>query len=99
LVYDKDCLRCKFTNKIKPAAAAGIKNYVFKYSKQRTVLDYKFQTAVTSSFARDVLKIEKIKYIYLPRYENYIESLPYIPEDLGLVRIYENANAQIWKVE
>ncbi len=99
LVYDKDCLRCEFTTKLKPAAAAGIKNYISKYSKQRTILDYKFQTAITSAAAKDALKSENIKYIYLPRYESYIESLPYIPEDLGLVKIYENANAQIWEVE
>jgi hypothetical protein len=98
LVYDKDCLRCVFSTQYKPAAAAGIKNYVGKYSKKPIAVDFEFQTAATSVIAREVLKEKSVKYVYLPRYEGYIESLPYDAADLGLKRIYENANAQIWQV-
>lgn len=99
LVYDKDCLRCKFESKYKPASAAGIKNYVSKYSGQKQVLDYEFQTAASSGVAKKILAQKNITYVYLPRYEGYIESLPYSGEDLGLTRIYENANAQIWQIQ
>ena len=97
LVYSRDCLKCDFTNE-KPAAAAGKKGYIAKYSKQPVFYDTKSQVADTSSEARQILKNEKIKFIYLPRYESYIEMLPYLPQDLGLRRIYENANAEIWEV-
>lgn len=99
LVYDKDCLRCSFQSTYKPAATAGIKNYVSKYSNKKILLDFDFQTAASSKTARQVLINEKVKYIYLTKYESFIEQLPYIPQDLGIVRLYENANAEIWEVK
>lgn len=98
LVYDKDCLRCKFSTPHKPAAAAGKKGYVSKLSKKEAINDFAFSIAQTSEAARKILKDKKIDYVYLAKYENYIEDLPYLPQDLGLKRIYQNANAEIWKV-
>ena len=46
-----------------------------------------------------ILKEKNIDYIYLAKYEEYIEALPYLPDDLGLDKIYENGNAEIWKVK
>lgn len=96
LVYDKDCLKCSFVTPLKPAAAAGRKGYVEKYSNQPTVADFTFVTAPNSKSANKILKDLNIKYVYLAKYEGYIEYLPYPPEDIGLKRIYENANAEIW---
>lgn len=97
LAYSRDCLQCDFST-VKPAAAAGKKGYVAKYSKQPIIYDTEFQVAANSSEARQILETQKIKYIYLPRYESYVEILPYLPQDLGLKRVYENANAEIWEV-
>lgn len=99
LIYEKDCLRCTFVTPIKPAAAAGEKSYIKKWVKGKVVYDLTFETAATSKIARDYLTMNKISYIYLVKYESYIESLPYLPQDLKLVRIYENANSVIYKVE
>lgn len=99
LVYDKNCLKCTFSSQYKPAAAAGKKSYVSIYSGKPTDMDLDFLLSKTSSEARKILQNNKIKYVYLAKYENYIESLPYLPQDLGLTRIYENANAEIWRVK
>src|SRR3989338_2340226 len=96
LTYDKDCLRCKFSTPNKPAAAAGIKSYVGQKSGQRTVSDYSFVTAKNSQKSREILKEKSIDYVYLSKYEGYIESLLYLQQDLGLYKIYENANSEIW---
>lgn len=99
LVYDRDCLDCAYHTKSKPAAMAGEKGYVKKYSGKETIEDLKFSTAKTSTEAKNELKNKNIDYIYLSKYEDYIESLPYLPQDLGLSKVYENANAQIWEVK
>ena len=99
LVYDKDCLKCTFSSQFKPAAAAGVESYVSKYSSKPVAQDISFLLAKNSVDAKKILKDKKIKYVYLARYESYVESLPYSPEDLGLERIYRNANAEIWKVK
>ena len=98
LVYEKDCLRCKFETPHKPAAAGGIKNYVKRLSGQEIIFDFSFVTASTSQKARKVIEDKNVDYIYLVKYEDYIEHLPYLPQDLGLMKAYENANIEIWKV-
>lgn len=98
LAYDKDCLRCSFSTSYKPAAAAGNKAYIERLSKQDMLLDFSFVTARTSQAARKVIESKSIDYIYLVKYEDYIERLPYLPQDLGLSKLYENANVEIWKV-
>ncbi len=98
LVYDKDCLRCKFSTPHKPAAAAGKKGYVSRLSKKEVLNNFTFSVAPTTEVARKILQDKNITYIYLAKYEDYIEYLPYLPQDLRLKRIYQNANAEIWKV-
>lgn len=98
LVYDKNCLKCTFTSSFKPAAAAGKKSYVGFYSGKATDIDFSFLLSRSSSAARKVLYDQGIKYVYLAKYEDYIETLPYLPQDLGLNRVYENGNAEIWEV-
>lgn len=98
LVYDKDCLKCSFVTPFKPAAAAGKKGYIARYSNQPTVADFSFVTAYDSKTAGKILKDLNIKYVYLAKYESYTEYLPYPPEDIGLKKVYENANAEMFEV-
>lgn len=98
LVFDRDCLDCGFHTKFKPATMAGKKGYVKKYSGKDVLEDLVFSTAKSSMEAKEELKNKDIHYIYLSKYEDYIEALPYLPQDLGLEKVYENANAEIWEV-
>ncbi|MFI5265116.1 MAG: hypothetical protein ACHQT7_00010 [Candidatus Levyibacteriota bacterium] len=98
LVYDKNCLKCTFSSQFKPAAAGGKKSYVAVYSNKPVDIDISFLLSKTSTDARKVLRNNGIRYVYLAKYEDYIESLPYLPQDLGLKRVYENANAEIWEI-
>ncbi len=98
LVYDKDCLDCAFSSAFKPAAMAGTKGYVSKYSGKPVIQDISFLLSKTSQEAGKALRDKGVTYVYLAKYEDYIESLPYLPEDLGVTKVYENANAEIWKV-
>ena len=41
----------------------------------------------------------KVKYVYLTKFESYFEKLPFSPGDLGIEKIYDNANAEIWRVK
>lgn len=97
LVYEKDCFKCKFQTKYRPAAASGKKSYVSKYSEKDVDVNYEFQIAKDSSTARQILKNNGIEYVYLSKYGSSIETLPYLPQDLGLSKVYDNANAEIWK--
>lgn len=99
LVYDKDCFDCVYETKYKPAAVAGKKAYVSKFSGKETSIDMSFVTAKNSAEARKILKNKGVAYVYLSRYGDYIESLPYLPQDLNLERVYENANTEIYKVK
>lgn len=99
LVYDKDCIKCRFKTRLKPASSAGIKSYVSRFSNTEVLIDYSFMTAKDSLTSRKILSERNIKYVYLTKYEDYIEALPYLPQDLGLKKVYENANSEIWKVK
>lgn len=99
LTFDKNCLKCTFLSQYKPSAASGNKSYISKYSGKKTDIDISFLLARSSAEARHILKDKNIRYIYLTHYEDYIESLPYLPQDLGLKKVYQNANAEIWEVK
>lgn len=99
LVYDKDCIRCRFETKLKPAGAVGIKSYVSSISGTEVLINYSFMTGKNSRISRKILSDKNIDYIYLVKYEDYIENLPYLPQDLGVKKIYENANSEIWRVK
>ncbi len=99
LAFDKDCIKCAFTSQYKPAAAAGKKSYINVFTNKPVQIDISFLLARSSVNAKNILKEKNIRYIYLSKYESYVESLPYLPQDLGLKRVYQNANAEIWKVD
>ena len=99
LLYDKNCLRCQWSSKNKPAAMEGRKDYVKKLSSKETNYSLEFVLARNPDEAKEIIKKTKVKYIYLTKHEDYIESLSFAPEDLGIDRVYENANAAIYEVK
>lgn len=99
LVYNKSCVKCTFESKYKPAAAAGVKSYINSKSNKHVVIDNSFLLSASSKKAKSILQENNIRYLYLTKYEDYIETLPFLPQDLGLVRVYENAQVEIWKTK
>ncbi len=97
LLYDKDCLRCNWATKNKPAAMEGRKNYVGKMSQKQFFYNLDFVLAKNPEEAKTILKSTKTRYIYLTKYEDYIESLSFSPLDIGVRKVYENANATIYQ--
>ncbi len=98
LLYDKDCLRCRWNSKDKPAAMEGRKDYAGKLSKKDTVYSLDFVLAKNPEEAKKILKITNSRYIYLTKYEDYIEQIAFNPKDLKIRKIFENANAAIFEV-
>lgn len=90
LVYDHECLQCEYFGGYKPAVFGNYRNYIKKYSKKNTVSSRKID--------RNVITAEKIKYIYLVKYDPDGEKLKRSPGDYGIEKIFENAMVQIWKV-
>lgn len=98
LVYDKDCLRCIWYSKYKPAALANKRKYVATISNQKIIYNLSIFNASSPQEARKNLVATGAKYIYLTKYSDNIENLSFNPRDLGIKKIFENANAQIWEV-
>jgi hypothetical protein len=87
LVFNRDCLRCTWQTGNQPAAMAGYKKYIGKASGKEIVErpdDIKSERART-----------RADYVYLTKYEEYIEQIPFPPDTIGLTKLYENANVQI----
>ncbi|MBI2032682.1 MAG: hypothetical protein HYT09_03500 [Candidatus Levybacteria bacterium] len=98
LVYDKDCLKCNWKSENKPAAMENRKDYVGKISKKPIIYSLDFVLAENPEEAKKILIKENPRYIYLSKYEDYVEVLSFNPEDLSVKKIYENANAVIYEV-
>ncbi len=98
LVYDKDCLRCTWQTEYEPAAMAGYKNYIGFISRKKIIGSLKLPLAKSPEDIKKEIQVNHAKYIYLAKYEDYIEELPYPAEWVGLKKIYENANAEILAV-
>lgn len=98
LLYEKDCLRCSWESKHKPAAMEGRKDYVERFSGKDIVYSLDFVLAKNPDEARQILKKNNASYIYLTKYEDYIEAISFNPSDVGIEKVYENANAAIYKV-
>ena len=99
LISDSECLQCSWQTEFQPAVFANNRGYVKKLAKKPTVDNQKFFTATTREEARKELDKSKARYIYLVQYEDYLEKLPFLPADLGLVKVYQNSAISIWKVE
>ena len=99
LVYDNECLQCEYHTKLKTPSLANIRNYVQKYGGNKIIYNKSVFQAKTREKAKSELKKTKIKYIYLVKFESYFEKLPFSPGDLGVEKIFSNANAEIWRVK
>lgn len=98
LVYDNECLQCEYHTKYKPPAFANLKSYVQKYGKHPIIYNSSVFKAKTREEAKKEFDKLKVKYVYLVKFESYFEQLPFSPGDLGVEKIYANANAEIWRV-
>lgn len=99
LVYDHECLQCEYHTKHKPPAFANLRVYIRKYGKHPIVFNKSVFQAETRGEAKSDLKKSKVKYVYLVKFEGYFEKLPFSPGDLGVEKIFSNANAEIWRIK
>lgn len=97
MVYDKDCLRCSWDTPYQPAALANKRDYVERIAKHKLIYNNSFLSAADGGQAKIILKKNKIRYLYLVKYGNYIETPNFSPTDLNISKVYENANTVIWK--
>jgi hypothetical protein len=98
-VIDKECLQCEYHTQYKHPAFANLRNYVRKYGKQNIVYSSKITNTDNKEKAKKEINDKKIKYIYLVKFEGYKEKLLFSPGDLGIEKIYDSANAEIWRVK
>lgn len=70
-----------------------------KYAKHPIVCNSSVFKAKTREEARKEFNKLKVKYVYLVKFESYFEQLPFSPGDLGVEKIFSNANAEIWRVK
>ncbi|MBI2597478.1 hypothetical protein HYW41_04940 [Candidatus Daviesbacteria bacterium] len=98
IVYDGGCLICPWHTKYPPPFFANNRGYVQSIAKKEVVYNSKIFKAAARPEGRQELKRLRAKYIYVVKFENYQESLPFSPGDYFIDLVYENANAQIWKV-
>ncbi len=99
LIYDKECLGCVWQTAEKPAVFANKRRYVQTLAKQQISKNLRVFEAKNQKEARDEFDKLDVKYIYLVKYGDYIEKIPFSPGDLNIEKIYENANAAIWRVK
>lgn len=99
VVYDKVCLQCSWHTLYMPAIFANKRDYVRKVAGKDIVYNSSVFNAQTRPDARQELNKLNANYIYLVRFEDYVELAPFSPGDLNIEEIYSNANAQIWRVK
>lgn len=99
LVYEGECLQCSWHTRLKPPVFAGLKDYVKKFSGQPVIYNSSVFNAKSPGEAGKEFKKTQARYIYLVKFEDYTEKLPFSPGDLGIERIFSNANAEIWRVK
>ena len=98
LVYDHECLQCEYHTKLKPPSFANQRSYIKKYGKHPIVYNFSVFKAKTIDEAKKEFNKLKVKYVYLVNFESYFEKLPFSPGDLGVEKIFANANSEIWRV-
>ncbi|MDO8452642.1 MAG: hypothetical protein Q7S79_02725 [bacterium] len=98
VVVDGECLQCVYHTEYKPPAFANQRSYVENLTGQEIVPNSSIFNASTREKAYAEVKKTNAKYAYLVKFEKYIEKLPFSPGDLKADLIYENANAQIWRL-
>ena len=98
VVVDNECLQCEYHTEYKPPAFANQREYVENLTGKKIVKNASIFKAVTREKAYKAAKNTKAKYVYLVKFEKYLEKMPFSPGDLKADLLYENANAQIWRL-
>ncbi len=99
VVYDKICLQCSWHTPLIPAVFANRRDYVRKVSGKEIIYNSSIFNAQTRPEAKKELDKLNADYIYLVRFEDYVEFAPFSPGDLNIEEIYSNANAAIWRIK
>ncbi|QQG42228.1 MAG: hypothetical protein HYV90_02830 [Candidatus Woesebacteria bacterium] len=99
LVYDNECLQCSWHTEFKPPEFSNRRGYVGKYSGNPVVYNKSVFAAKTQTEAKKEFDKLHAKYVYLTKFEDYTEKLPFSPGDLNVEKIFSNANAEIWRVK
>ena len=99
MVFDKECLQCSWHTKNKPIVFSNLRTYIKDYSSHPIVYNSSVFNAKTIKEAQKEFKRTRTRYIYLVKFEEYVEKLPFSPGDLGIKKVYSNANAEVWEVE
>ncbi len=99
VIYDRVCLQCSWHTRYMPAIFANKRGYVGKVTGKKIIYNSSIFNAKTRLEARDELNKLNADYIYLVKFEDYVELAPFSPGDLNIEEIYSNANAQIWKIK
>jgi len=99
LVYDNFCLGCGWDTPQMPAAFANKRKYIKEHGNHPIVYNSSVFEAEDQTQAKEEFDKLNVKYIYLVKYGNIIEKIPFSPGDLGIEKLYDNANAEIWRVK
>lgn len=99
VVYDKVCLQCSWHTLYIPAIFANKRDYVRKVTGKDIIYNSSVFDAKTRPEAKQELNKLNADYIYLVKFEDYVELAPFSPGDLDIEEIYSNANAVIWRVK
>lgn len=99
IVPDSECLQCNWSTLFQPAVLGNQRKYVSDLTGKRVIKNNKIFLSDSREESKKEFKKFQAKYIYLVQIGNYHEKLPFSPGDLGVKKIFENANAQIWKTE
>lgn len=98
MVVNNECLQCPWFGDFRPAAFANSRQYVSKFSRKPIIYNRSVFAANDRPSAKAQLQKTGAKYIYLTKYSEHRESLPFSPGDLKVELIYSNAHVEIWKV-
>lgn len=99
IVLNRDCIRCSYLSRQRPAVFANRRDYIKKISGKDIIYNRSIFTAADRPTGKRELDKLKARYIYVVKYGDYKEIVPFSPGDYNLDLIYENANSQLWKIK
>lgn len=99
VVYDQECVNCQWITPYKPAVFSNKRDYVTNISHQPIIYNSSIFTTTSREEGKQELKRIGAKYIYVVRYGDYQEIVPFSPGDYNLEKIYENANSILWQIK
>lgn len=99
VVYDHACLVCQWDTNYPPAIYGNKRFYVRFFSDKPIIYDKTIFETTSRKAGQERLKSLNAKYIYLTKFENYQEKLPFSPGDYNVEKVFENSSAQIWSIK